>query len=101
MAKQTTPTPRDKATNKDGRGARRLSLPRSTATSDSGRREGPSLVAFFQESRAELGKVTWPTRQETMNLTLAVIAMTVGIAVFLGLIDTILNYIVNPLIGAS
>jgi preprotein translocase subunit SecE len=34
-----------------------------------------------------------------MNLTVAVIGMTVGIAVFLGLIDGALDKIIKPLIG--
>lgn len=53
------------------------------------------------ESRSELRKVTWPTRQETMNLTGAVIAMTVGIAAFLGLIDSLLDLLVKPILGAK
>jgi len=64
------------------------------------RRRAPSLLTFFQESRAELRKVTWPTREQTLNLTGAVIAMTAGLAIFLGLVDYILNLIVKPLIGA-
>jgi preprotein translocase subunit SecE len=59
------------------------------------------VVTFFQESRAELRKVTWPTRQEVTNLTLAVLGMTIGIAIFLGIIDQVLNFIVQPIIGAK
>ena len=58
-------------------------------------------MTFFQESRAELRKVTWPTRQETSNLTLAVVGMTLGIAAFLGAIDSALDYLVKPLLGAK
>jgi preprotein translocase subunit SecE len=57
------------------------------------------MVTFFQESRSELRKVTWPTRQEALNLTVAVIAMTVFIAAFLGIIDEILTRIIQPLIS--
>jgi preprotein translocase subunit SecE len=64
-------------------------------------RQAPNLVGFFNEARSELRKVTWPTRQETMNLTGAVIAMTVGMAAFLGLIDGLLDLIIKPLIGAQ
>jgi preprotein translocase subunit SecE len=56
-------------------------------------------VTFFQESRAELRKVSWPTRQETLNLTAAVVVMTVFMAVFLGLVDYILNFLVKPILG--
>jgi len=73
------------------------------ATGDrQGRRvNAPSFTTFFEESRAELRKVTWPTRQETLNLTGAVIVMTVGIAAFLGTIDALLDALVKPLIGAK
>ena len=43
--------------------------------------------------------MTWPTRQEAMNLTLAVVAMTVFIAAFLGIIDEILTRVIQPIIG--
>ena len=36
---------------------------------------------------AELRRVTWPTRQETMRLSLMVIAVSAAVGVFLGLID--------------
>jgi preprotein translocase subunit SecE len=74
---------------------------RSVNDATSRRLGTPSILSFFQESRAELRKVTWPTRQEAMNLTVAVVGMTAGIAVFLGIIDQILNYIVNPLLGTK
>ena len=58
-----------------------------------------NIEATLEEVRAELRKVTWPTRQETMNLTVAVVGMTVGIAAFLGLVDGLLDKIIQPLIG--
>ena len=36
---------------------------------------------------AELRRVTWPTREETMRLTLMVIAVSAAVGVFLGLVD--------------
>jgi preprotein translocase subunit SecE len=35
----------------------------------------------------ELKRVTWPTREETMRLTLMVIAVSATVGVFLGLVD--------------
>jgi preprotein translocase subunit SecE len=72
-----------------------------TVTSAGRRPNAPSIITFFQESKSELNKVTWPTRQETLNLTEAVIAMTVGIAAFLGLVDGALDFIIKQLIGAK
>jgi len=45
------------------------------------------LGAFLQESRQELRRVNWPTRQETVRLTLIVIGISLGLALFLGLFD--------------
>lgn len=44
------------------------------------------LVRYFKETRAELRKVHWPNRQEARNLTIIVLAVTVAMTVFLGLI---------------
>lgn len=102
MAKTTPTTP-------DAARARRFpGRPRPAAPGGGGRSPGgdgvtrPTLspLTFFQESRAELRKVTWPTRQEAMNLTTAVIGMTVALAIFLGLIDAGLDQLITKLIGA-
>lgn len=42
---------------------------------------------FFAEARQELRHVNWPTREEAVRLTVIVIVMSVGIAVFLGFFD--------------
>jgi preprotein translocase subunit SecE len=45
---------------------------------------------FLQEVVAELKKVTWPTRDETMKLTSVVIALSVGVGLFVGGLDALL-----------
>ena len=49
-------------------------------------RQDNRLVRYFKETRAELRKVHWPTRKEARNLTLIVLAVTVLMGVFLGVI---------------
>lgn len=49
------------------------------------------VIRYLKESKDELKKVVWPTRQETVRNTLLVIGVSVGVAVFLGLIDYIFN----------
>jgi preprotein translocase SecE subunit len=39
------------------------------------------------ETVSELRRVTWPTREETMRLTIMVIAVSAVIGIFLGLVD--------------
>ena len=42
---------------------------------------------FFQDVRAEMKLVVWPSRSEVMNTTLVVIMTTILFAVFLWLVD--------------
>lgn len=45
------------------------------------------LKNFFRESREELKRVNWPRREETVRYTIFVIVFSVGLALFLGLLD--------------
>jgi preprotein translocase subunit SecE len=53
------------------------------------------IIAFFQESFAELKKVTWPSRDEAVASTKVVLISTLLIAFMLGLVDLILFKIVD------
>jgi preprotein translocase subunit SecE len=44
-------------------------------------------VRYFRQTWAELKKVQWPTRSEATNLSLIVLATTVAMSAFLGLVD--------------
>ena len=44
-------------------------------------------VSIVGEVISELRRVTWPTRQETMRLTMMVIAVAAVVGTFLGLVD--------------
>jgi preprotein translocase subunit SecE len=46
-----------------------------------------AIVRYFRETRAELRKVRWPSRAEAWSLTQIVLAVTVSMAIFLGLLD--------------
>lgn len=46
-----------------------------------------SPVQFIREVVAELKKVTWPTRAETMKLTAIVIVLSVLVGAFIGALD--------------
>ena len=45
---------------------------------------------FFREVIAELKKVTWPTRNETVKLTAVVIVISVLVGLFIGGLDALL-----------
>ena len=51
------------------------------------------IVKYFKETRAELRKVAWPSRQEAVNLTLIVVAFTVFMAAVLGIMDYIFAWV--------
>jgi len=47
------------------------------------------LSQYIKDSVAEMKKVTWPTKKETRNYTFLVVGVSVGMALFLGLLDWI------------
>ncbi len=59
---------------------------------------GNPFTRYIYESYVELRKVTWPTRQQTWQLTLVVIAMSAFVAILLGLFDLGLVKLVGYLI---
>ncbi len=48
---------------------------------------GNRVIAYVKEAQAELKKVTWPTKRETFVYTTLVIAISVGVAAFIALVD--------------
>lgn len=49
------------------------------------------LQRWLRESRAELRKVTWPTREEALRLTYVVMGLSVVMGLILGGVDFILS----------
>ena len=45
------------------------------------------VIQFFKESRAELKKVVWPTRDDVVSSIKVVIISTIIVALVLGLLD--------------
>jgi len=60
---------------------------------------GRSVWGFVQESRQEVRKVVWPTREETMRTTLLVFAMVFVVGIVLWLLDMFLFWGVRLLTG--
>lgn len=57
------------------------------------------LVQYIQDAREELSKVSWPSRQQTTNSTVLVVAVSVAVAVFLGAADYGLNKLLEFLLA--
>ncbi|MEE8131591.1 MAG: preprotein translocase subunit SecE [Candidatus Paceibacterota bacterium] len=53
------------------------------------------LKSYLQESQQEFRRVNWPTRKETIRLTLVVIAFSLIVAVFLGALDFLFTYLLE------
>jgi preprotein translocase subunit SecE len=51
------------------------------------------IWTFIREARAELRKVNWPTRRETVKFTGVVIGVSLAVAIFLGTLDYIFEYL--------
>lgn len=57
-----------------------------------------ALVRYFKDTRAEVAKVTWPTREEGIRLTTVVLVVTAISAVALFGIDSFFSLIVALLL---
>lgn len=60
--------------------------------------QGKQLLAFGKDSWKEVKKVVWPTRKETLQMTLYVFAFVVVMALFLWLTDKTLEWALYDLI---
>ena len=65
------------------------------ATSEPGRRG----LGFVRDARVEVRKVVWPTRQETVQTTIAVLFMVLLVAIMLWLFDMFLGWGVGALLA--
>lgn len=68
-------------------------MPKETKTS-----QRFSLIRYLKETRAELKKVIWPSREEALRLTLVVITTILVMAVVLGLLDYIYSKLIDLII---
>ncbi len=50
------------------------------------------VAAYLRGVKAEMQKVTWPTREEARNLTLLVLSVTVAFAIGLGALDAFFSW---------
>jgi len=60
---------------------------------------GRQVWGFVSESRAEVRKVVWPTRQETLQTTLVIFVAVLVTALFLWGVDSLLFMAVRYLTG--
>jgi preprotein translocase subunit SecE len=56
---------------------------------------------FLTDVAVEVKKVTWPSKKEAIGGTMVVLVLVFIMAIYLGLVDTILSKIVESLIRAK
>jgi len=57
------------------------------------------IVRFVRETVGELRKVSWPSRQEAINLTIIVIIVMVATSIFLYSVDLVAARLLTLAIG--
>lgn len=61
--------------------------------------KGAAFYRLVKESRSEIRRVVWPTRQETTQTTFMVVAVVIVMALILWGLDAALNSLVSLVIG--
>lgn len=60
---------------------------------------GKGFLVFLKEARIEVRKVVWPTKQETIQATLVVVALVFLVGLILWLLDMVLFWGISRLTG--
>ena len=56
------------------------------------------ITSYIKGAIEEMKKVTWPTRKETYHYTMLIIGISVGTALFLGLLDYLFSMGIQTLL---
>jgi len=57
------------------------------------------FFSFFTETKQELNRVNWPSKDELIQSTWLVIVVTMILAVFIGALDMVFSYLVRLILG--
>ena len=61
-------------------------------------REENALIRYFKDTRAEIAKVTWPTREEGLRLTWVVLVVTILATIVIFSIDFLFGFLISLII---
>ena len=56
-------------------------------------------AAFVRQVKQEISKVTWPTRQEAVRVTIAVVVLCLMLAAFFFVVDVLSRLIVQQILS--
>ena len=62
---------------------------------------GKLVYSYVTDSKVELKKVSWPTKQETTQTTLGVIFVVIVVGILLWLFDMLLGWAIGTLYGVA
>jgi preprotein translocase subunit SecE len=76
-------------------------MPTDVVTSPAGGTPGffRRVVTFLREVQAETKRVTWPSWLELRKATLAIIAFTIVLGVTIGLMDSLLQFLLVTVVA--
>jgi preprotein translocase subunit SecE len=56
------------------------------------------IINYIKDTRGELKHVSWPTRKQTISFTLIVIAVSLAVALYLGVFDFIFTQLLEKFV---
>ena len=64
-----------------------------------GHKQPNAIQRYFRETIGELRKVSWPTRQEAISLTIVVLIVTIIMSTILGFLDFVFSRFIAIILG--
>ncbi|MFS4439652.1 preprotein translocase subunit SecE [Paracoccaceae bacterium GXU_MW_L88] len=61
----------------------------------------PTPAQFIQQTRAEIAKIVWPTRRETITTTIMVLIMAAIAALFFSVVDMGIGFGLRQILGLA
>ena len=58
-------------------------------------------IKYLHEAKEELGKVSWPSKKDTVRYSAIVVGVTVGLALFFAIIDWALTFGLDKLVEVT
>ena len=58
-------------------------------------------LSYLKESKSELNKVVWPTKQETIRLTLVVLVVSVIVGAYIAGLDAFFTMLIERFLNAK
>ncbi|MBI2466174.1 MAG: preprotein translocase subunit SecE [Candidatus Sungbacteria bacterium] len=56
------------------------------------------LTSYLKEVKMELGRVNWPSRDQTTRYTFIIIGVSLAVALFLGGLDYVFSWLLNKFV---